>query len=287
VTTTTSGTNVRPRWQVRLADRYGPWALVTGASDGIGRASAQLLAEAGLHLVLVARRGEVLDQLATELRREHGIRALVVATDLSDPGSVELVLERTRELDVGVVVAAAGFGTSGTFLERDLDHELEMLDVNGRSVVALAHGFGRRLAERGGGGIVLFSSLVAFQGVPGSTTYAATKAFVQSFAEGLHRELAPLGVDVLATAPGPVHSGFAARASMTMSTAADPRDVAAATLRALVRRRSRVRPGTTARLLGGSLIVLPRRLRVRVVGRIMAGMTVPATVETSGPRPVG
>jgi uncharacterized protein len=277
----TTGRRAPKRLERRLLEGYGPWAVVTGASDGIGRASAWLLAEAGLHLVLVARRGEVLERLAHDLRRAHGIDALVLAMDLAHPGSVEQLLERTRECDVGVLVAAAGYGTSGAFLDRDLDHELQMIDVNCRAVVELTRGFGGRMVDRGRGGVVLFSSLVAFQGVPRTTTYAATKAFVQAFAEGLGRELAAHGVEVLATAPGPVHSGFADRASMSMSSAADPRTVAEATLRALVRHRSSVRPGALARTFGWSLAVLPRRLRVRVVGRIMEGMTTPVTVDAA------
>jgi len=182
---------------------------------------------------------------------------------------------RTRllGLDVGLFVAAAGFGTTGPFIDSNLDDELAMIDVNCRAVVGLTHGFARRLARRGAGGIVLFGSLVGFQGVPQTANYAATKAFVQSFAEGLRLELKPTGVEVLATAPGPTHSGFAAHASMTMSSAADPDVVARSTLRSLGRRSSTVRPGGLAKLLGFSLIMLPRWARVRLMGTIMSGMT--------------
>ena len=116
------------------------------------------------------------------------------------------------------------------------------------------------------------SSLVAFQGVPRAANYAATKAFIQSFAEGLGHELGPRGVDVLATALGPVRSGFATRAAMTMARAQTPDEVAGATLRARGRRRT-VRPGLLAKLLELSLKVLPRWGRVRMMAAVMAEMT--------------
>ena len=256
----------------RLRERYGPWAVVTGASDGIGRELARLLAEAGVHLVLVARRKDVLEALSSELHRAYGIETLVLAADLATRAGVEETTERTRDLDVGLLVACAGFGTSGPFIDGELSAELEMIDVNCRALAASSHAFGRRFVARGRGGLILMSSLVAFQGVPRAANYAATKAYVQSLAEGLRFELGPLGVDVLASAPGPVHSGFAARASMTMGLAQTPDEVACATLAALGRKGT-VRPGFLAKLLEASLTLLPRRGRVRMMGIVMGGMT--------------
>jgi len=126
--------------------------------------------------------------------------------------------------------------------------------------------------SRGHGGIVLMSSLLAFQGTPGSAHYAATKAYVQSLAEGLREELRPLGVAVVASAPGPIATGFAARANMRMSMSLGPRVVAAQTLAALGRKTT-VRPGWLSKLLGWSLATAPRGLKVKIIGRVMAGMT--------------
>jgi hypothetical protein len=126
------------------------------------------------------------------------------------------------------------------------------------------------------------SSLVGFQGVPRAAHYAATKAYVQSLAEGLHHELMPLGVDVLASAPGPVHSGFAGSANMQMGLAQRPQDVVAATLTALGRRAT-VRPGWLSKVLEWSLKPLPRWGRVRMMGVVMGGMTrSPAPASTAG-----
>jgi hypothetical protein len=256
----------------RLRNRYGPAAVVTGASSGIGEHFARGLAAEGFDLLLVARRSEVLCQLAEELRGKHGISVHVLAADLADPASADTVVSRANQMDVWLLVCSAGFGTSGLFIEGNLADECAMVDVNCRSLMTLTWHFGRRFADRRRGGIVLMSSLLGFQGVPRAANYAATKAYVQSLAEGLHHELKPFGVDVLASAPGPVHSGFGGRANMEMGRALRPQDVAAATLSALGRR-STVLPGWLSKSLAWSLKPLPRWGRVRMMGVVRGGMT--------------
>ena len=256
----------------RLRNRYGPRALVTGASSGIGREIAVQLAEAGLDLVLAARRESALRELAADLSGRHGIAVEVVPVDLARPEGVEELTAATAGADIGLYVAAAGFGTSGPFLQADPQLEREMLRLNCEAVLATSLVFGRRMADRGRGGIVLMSSIVGFQGMPNAAHYAATKAYVQTLAEALHVELRPLGVDVLAAAPGPTHSGFADRAGMTMGRALAPSAVARGTLDALGRRPTAL-PGLLSRVLKDSLAPLPRRARVRIMGSVMAGMT--------------
>lgn len=254
-----------------LKTRFGPTALVTGASEGIGRAFAEALAAQGLDLVLVARRETVLQGLARDLSARHGVKVEVIASDLSAPGAVADILGRTAALPIGLLVASAGFGSVGPFLELDAASEANMVDVNCRSVVELTHGLATRMAAKGKGGVVLFSSVVGFGGAPYSATYAATKGFVQSFAEGLAVELRPRGISVLSVAPGPVGTGFAARSGMQMGKAETPDTVARVSLRALSAGGT-VRPGFLAKLLGWSLAMMPRWGRVRVMGQIMKGM---------------
>lgn len=264
--------DLQPSKHSRFASRYGPWAVITGASDGIGRDIARQAAARGVHVVLVARRQDRLRALAAEIRTRHGVDARVLAADLGTRDGIESVRRATSQLDVGLLAAAAGFGTSGRFLESSLGDEQAMLELNCGAVLALSHDFARRFAERGRGGLVLMSSIVAFQGVPRAAHYAATKAWVQTLAEGLRRELAPQGVDVLASAPGPVASGFAERADMQMDGALDPSLIGGATLDALGSAGT-VRPGWLSKLLGYSLAILPRAARTLIMTAVMHGMT--------------
>jgi short-subunit dehydrogenase len=154
-----------------------------------------------------------------------------------------------------------------------------MLEVNCYAPLYHCVHFGQRFRARGRGGIILMSSLVGWQGTPWATHYAATKAYVQALAEGMHVELKPAGVDVLASAPGPVHSGFASQADMRMGAAAAPADVARASLAALGRRTTVV-PVLLSRLLTYSLAILPRMVRTRVMGSVMHRMTKHQKVQT-------
>ena len=258
--------------RIKFQKQYGSWAVVTGASSGIGRAMATEVAARGLNLVLVARRETELSRAARELSDQYGVEARVLAVDLATAEGIRKIEADTGGLAVGLLVAAAGFGTAGSFLEGKLEDELAMLDVNCRAVLALSRHFGRRFAAQGRGGLILFGSLVGYQGTPRAAHYAATKAYVQTFAEGLHVELASKGVDVLVSAPGPVHSGFGERARMRMGAAEKPETVALATINALGRKMT-VTPGALSKFLTWSLRTAPRGLRVRIMGSIMGGMT--------------
>lgn len=267
----------------RFLHQYGPWAVVTGASDGIGRAFATELASRGFNLVLSARRHSELDHLAESLRSRFGGRYLVVAGDLTERVVVEALLERTRDLDVGLCIPAAGFGTSGELRDANLKTEHNMLHLNCGVVLTLAHAFSRRLAARGRGGLILMSSLLAFQGVPRAAHYAATKAYVQTLGEGLRLELRAHGVNVLLSAPGPIQTGFAARANMQMGFAQPPELVARQSLAALGR--TTVRPGWLSKLLEYSMTGLPRWLRSKILAIVMRGMTRHQAVAAMGSQP--
>jgi uncharacterized protein len=258
--------------QKRLKTRYGSWAVVTGASSGIGREMALRLAKVGLNLVLVARSQAVLEQMAKDLSARHGIEVRLVVQDLALEKNIETLVAQTQDLDVGLLIAAAGFGTSGAFLNSQLEQELEMLNVNCRALLELTWHFSQRFAQQRRGGIVLMSSIVGFQGMPFAAHYAATKAYVQTLAEALSVELAPTGVDVLASAPGPTNSGFGDRAGMKMGKVLSAGEVAQGTLNALGRK-STVLPGFLSKLLTYSLVPLPRWARVRIMGGVMKSMT--------------
>lgn len=182
--------------------RYGPWALVAGASAGIGAEFAVQLGKKGLNLVLVARRAGVLAELAADIRAASGVEVRTASIDLASPTLLDEVREATRDLAIGLLVYNAALSLIGPFFEQSLQDKLRVLDVNCRGPLILADELGRAMAARGRGGILLMSSLAGAHGTPLVSTYAATKAFNLVLAEGLWDELRGAGIDVLACRAG-------------------------------------------------------------------------------------
>ncbi|MBV9257852.1 MAG: SDR family NAD(P)-dependent oxidoreductase, partial [Ktedonobacteraceae bacterium] len=193
--------------RVGIADfrrRYGPWALVAGASEGLGAEFATQLAINGLNLVLVARRKEPLEALAATLAQEHAIEVRTIEMDLSRDDIESVITEQTGEIDIGLLVYNAATSFVGPFFGRTLQDRLNEVDVNCRAPLTLTYLFGQRLLKRGRGGIILMSSLSSAQGSALVANYAATKAYNRILAEGLWEELRAQGVDVLACSAGPI-----------------------------------------------------------------------------------
>ena len=191
-------------------------ALVTGASSGIGAAIASSLAQHGHSLTLVARREDRLDQLASELHERHGVRAGVFACDLGDANERDRLAAKLTELglDVEVLVNNAGFGSAGDFASADRERQVEMVRVNCETVVDLCGRYLPGMVERGRGTVINIASTAAFQPLPKSATYAASKAFVLNFSEAVHQELHRTDVTVTAVCPGPVRTEFMDAADM-------------------------------------------------------------------------
>ena len=185
-----------------FADRYGPWAVVAGASEGLGEALARGCAERGLNVVLIARRGELAQRLADDIAATAGVETRAVRADLAVRGDLDRILADLADVDVGLLVYNAAFSVVGPFWNFDVDTHLREIDVNVRGPLVLAHGFGVRLRERGRGGIILLSSMGALQGMVRVANYSATKAYNLVLAEGLWAELRDDGVDVLVSCAG-------------------------------------------------------------------------------------
>lgn len=181
---------------------YGPTALVTGASSGIGEAFAVLLARSGFDLVLAARRTERLDNLAQRLRDHEGVNVRVCQVDLSRAEAIDAIAETCADQDIGLLVSNAGFGMKGAHQTNDPITLRNMVNVNCVAPMLLTQHFIPKLIKRGQGGIIITSSVESLMGFPYSAPYAATKAFASSLGEGLWGELQPLGIDVLALCPG-------------------------------------------------------------------------------------
>jgi len=197
-----SGT-LRKAWQ-------GKWALVTGASAGIGEAIAVELAQAGVNLVLTARRRERLDLLAERLRTGHSIQTKVMVADLIQPAAPQQIFDATEGagLQVDVLVNNAGFGEYGEFLHSRVDAQVNMVQVNCAAVVHLTRLFLPPMVERRRGAMMIVASTASYQPVPYLATYAATKAFDRFLAEAVAEEVKRYGVRVSALCPGPTESEF-------------------------------------------------------------------------------
>jgi short-subunit dehydrogenase len=256
-----------------LRDR---WALVTGASSGIGADLARELAARGAHLVLVARREERLRALADELERAHGVRTRVVAMDLAAPDAPPALHARLagEGIAVDVLVNNAGFGVYGPFLDVDWEREREMIALDVVALVHLTKLFARDMRARGFGRVLQVASIGAFQPSPTYATYSAAKAFVQSFGEALACELRGTGVTVTVVSPGVTETEFFAVAGQQRSlfqrlTVMPSAKVARIALRAMERGRPLVVPGLANAFTAWSMRLLPRRLQASMAKTAM------------------
>lgn len=214
--------------------QYGPWALIAGASEGVGAAFARKLAMSGINLVLLARQENLLDALAREAANDGGVQVRKLVLDLTRADMLERVREVTDGVEVGLVVYNAGAAHGGgPFLQASSEVALNLIRLNPVGQVVLSHHFGNKMAARGHGGIILMGSLAGNAGGASVVAYSAAKAFTQIFAEGLWSELKPLGVDVLCVVLGATDTPARARLGLKDSPGqivADPADVAQSSL---------------------------------------------------------
>lgn len=256
-----------------FADRYGPWAVVAGGSEGIGAAYADDLGRRGCNLVLLANDAASLDDIAPRLQRDHGVEVHTVLIDLAADDLVEVVEREVGDREVGLLVYNAAASAIGTFHETDPERLLAAVDVNVRGPVLLARWIAPRLVARGRGGIILMASLAASQGSAMIATYSATKAFNRVLAEGLWEELGRAGVDVLAVTPGstdtPTYRSSEPRGGPTLDAA---EDVARAALDGLGSGPVVV-PGLRNRITAVvAQRLLPRSVAIRTFSRVTRSM---------------
>ena len=247
--------------------RYGPWGVVAGASEGLGAAWSHALAARGLNLVLLARRPDVLARTAEEVRAKHQVEVRTAALDLGADGLEAALAAQVLGLEVGFAVYNAAWPAQGAFLDTPLESQLRCLDVNCRGPLVLAHLLSRGMAARGRGGLVLMSSLTAFNGSPYISTYGATKGFNLLLAEGLWYELREKGVDVLACAAGATRTPGMVRASPNGEPGMlEPEQVVEEALAALGRRPAMV-PGAFNRFASFAMRrLMPRRTAISILG---------------------
>ena len=247
------------------ADR---WALVTGASSGIGAEFARVLAARGMHLVLVARREERMRELAADLFTRHGTRTEVIVADLSDPSEVARLAEEVdrRGVEVELLVNNAGFGVVGDIPGTSRETVLDMLSVNVAALTDLTYRYLPRMVERKRGGVINVASVAAFQPVAYMGAYAASKAYVLHFSEALWAEARDAGVTVLALCPGTTRTDFfdiaGAAGWLKKQSAQTPEQVVRTAMRAFERKRLSVVSGWKNYVLSGLVRLATRRVCV-------------------------
>ena len=254
----------------------GKWALVTGASSGLGLEFADLLAAQKVNLVLAARRRESMDKLASDLRSKYGVDVLVEAINLAAPGAASRLKSSldARSVTIDILVNNAGFGLHGDFLDTPIEQTANMIQLNITTVTELTHLFGRDMVQRRSGHILVIASLLAFQAVPSYAAYAATKAYVLAFGEALHDELRPHGVVVTSLCPGHTATGFDAAAGATASSllrllTMKPRPVVESGIRALLQGKAMVVAGLLNKMAAFSNRLTPRSMQRATMKRIM------------------
>src|ERR1051326_3144881 len=254
----------------------GKRALITGASSGLGVEFAELLAARKVNVVLAARRQEPMEKLASDLRRQYGVDVLVEAFDLAllgVAGRLKSTLD-ARSVTIDILLNNAGYGLQGDFLETPVERTVNMIQLNITTLTELTYLFGRDMAMRRSGHILLVSSVLAFQAVPSYAAYAATKAYVLAFGEALHDELGPHGVVVTTLSPGHTATGFDAAAGATSSPflrliTMKPRSVAASGIHALLQGKAMVVAGISSKMAAFSNRLTPRSMQRATMRRIV------------------
>lgn len=260
--------------QSAFKEKYGSWALITGASAGIGEAFAWVLAKRSLNLVLVARNPERLDQKAAEIRAQFpAIQIKTHPADLSQSGSIVPLIQATANLDIGLVIPNAGMETTGSFLKHTLEEEQRLLHLNIHAPFHMAHHYGQLMSQRGRGGIIFLSSIAGYGSTPYAANYSASKAYILSLGEGLHYELKPHGIDVLVLSPGFTDTPMAANSAVDWSFLGLPYMDAYSTALIGVNAlgtKSSIIPGFLNNLLIATRkYILSRSLNLWIMGRLM------------------
>ncbi len=214
---------------VAFAAKYGPWAVIAGASEGTGACFAEELAAMGINLALVSRRSEALEALGRRLAAAHGIETRAIVQDLSEPGAGQALVAACAGFDVGLYISNAGADNFTPFFESDVEAAHRLVRMNIATLIDAVHGFGQNLVERGRGGIVVMASGAGLGGQPLLALYSATKAFEINFAESLWAEYASRGIDAIAVAAPLMNTPMLQRTVAGMdfdfSQAFDPADV--------------------------------------------------------------
>jgi len=267
--------------------QFGPWALVTGASSGIGKEFARQIAASGINVVLVARREALLAELGRAISKEFGVQYRALAMDVSQEGFIAGLADATRDIDIGLVVSNAGTANPGEFLKLDQQLHRTTLRISTMAHLDITHHFGAKLAERRRGGIVLAGAMGAENGVPLMANDGAAKAYVHSLGEALHYEFKPLGVCVTVLAAGFTDTAVLEKfgldpETMPMKPMSVEQCVSDA-LSGLRKNRSKVIPGRLNRILNALVPAsLARKIEADLIDKGLASKSASASPSREG-----
>jgi uncharacterized protein len=260
--------------------QFGPWALVTGASSGIGAEFARQIAAAGINLVLVARRDALLNEVGRHITRDFGVQFRALTMDLSQEGFIAGLADATHDIDIGLVVSNAGTPNPGEFLKLDRQLLQQTLRLNTMAHLDIAHHFGAKLAERRRGGLILIGSMGAEIGVPFLANDGGAKAYVHSLGEALHYEFKPRGVYVTVVPPPLTNTAVLAKLgfdprTMPMKPMSVEQCVSEG-LNALRENRSRIVPGRLNRFMDAFVPAFVKRtMTAKMLGKALARKPAP------------
>jgi len=264
--------------------QFGPWALVTGASSGIGKEFTRQIAASGINVVLVARRDALLSELGRAISQEFDVQYRALAMDLSQEGFIPKLAEHTKDLDIGLLVSNAGTANPGEFLKLDRQLLEATLRLNTMSHLDIAHHFGRKLAERRRGGLILVGAMGAENGIPRITNDAAAKSYVHSLGEALHYEFKPLGVYVTVLAVGftntPVLEKFHFDPKTMPLKPMSVEQCVSEGLSGLLKNRSRIVPGRLNRIMNAIVPAsFARKMEADMIDKALASKSAVASAR--------
>ena len=253
-------------------EKYGPWALVTGATSGIGEAISDEIASRGINIVLVARKTDELELKAAALKTKYQIDTQIVSADLSTEEGIDKVKTSTKELPIGLLTVAAGLEVNGAFEKNDIQKELKVVQININATLQLTHHFAEKMVSVGKGGIILVASLSGHMPNPYFANYAGTKAYVLNFGASLYGELKPKGVDVTVLSPGltntPMTKDNGVDWSKTPMQAMSPEEVAQTAVNALGKKLIAI-PGTKNKIMAAMAKHSPLKMQAEMNEKMM------------------
>ncbi len=257
---------------------FGPWALIAGASEGLGEAFAREIAKNGINVALIARRKTLLDKLCSTISKEYNVQTKAIQLDLASENILDIIKAETKEIDIGLVVYNAALSPIGLFFNFDLEKHFKVIDVNVKGPMVFAYHFGQLMKDKGKGGIILLSSLAGLQGDPYHANYSATRGYTMNLAEALWYELRKYGVHVMACVAGATNtpnyiSSKPKRAGLINPRPMDPFKVAKGSLKSLKKNKPYHIPGLNNKF--NSFILkrmLKRERAIKFMGNIASKM---------------